>query len=115
MQRELTCIVCPMGCSLKVEFEDNKVISVSGNTCKRGEEYANNECTNPVRTVTSTIKCENGELVAVKTDKPIPKDKISDCMKIINTTVATLPICIGDIIVGDVFGSNIVATSSKNK
>lgn len=113
MQRELTCIVCPMGCSLNVELEDNKVISVSGNTCKRGEEYAKNECINPVRTVTSTVKCENGELVAVKTDKPIPKEKISKCMKIINTTVARLPINIGDIVVNDVFGSNIVATSQR--
>lgn len=113
MQRELTCIVCPMGCSLNVELADNKVISVSGNTCKRGEEYAKNECINPVRTVTSTVKCENGKLVAVKTDKPIPKERISECMKIINMTVAKLPIDIGDIVVNDVFGSNIVATSQR--
>ena len=114
MIRNMTCIVCPMGCCLNVELEDKKVISVRGNTCKRGEDYAKNECINPVRTVTSTVKCEDGKLISVKTDRPIPKHRIPECMKIINTTVAANTISIGDIVVKDVFGSNIVATSSRN-
>ena len=44
MTRELTCIVCPLGCQLNVQLEDKRVISVSGNGCKRGKEYAENEC-----------------------------------------------------------------------
>ena len=48
--RYLTCIVCPVGCRLTVEMEDGKVLKVSGNECKRGEEYARKECVNPVRT-----------------------------------------------------------------
>ena len=56
MVRELTCIVCPLGCDLKVELDENKrVLSVSGNTCPRGKVYAENECVNPRRTVTSTV------------------------------------------------------------
>ena len=48
--RELTCIICPKGCALKVELDENgKVLGVTGNTCKRGAEYAENECTNPMR------------------------------------------------------------------
>ena len=101
-----------MGCSLKIELDGDTVVSVSGNTCKRGEIYANNECTNPQRTVTSTVRCKNGSVVAVKTDRTIPKDKMSECMKIINSVTCDLPISVGDVIIKDVFGSNVVATQN---
>lgn len=113
MERKLTCIICPLGCELNVKLEEGKVISVSGNTCKRGEIYAKNECTNPQRTITSTLRCEDGSLVPVKTDRPIPKGKIEECMKIINAATAKLPVRVGDIIIKDVFGANIVATANK--
>lgn len=113
MKRELTCIACPLGCALTVTIEDKKVISVEGNTCPRGKDYAINECTAPVRTVTSTVMCENGDLVSVKTKNPIPKDKIFDAMSIINKTVASLPISVGDVIIEDLFGSQLVATQDK--
>ena len=113
MKRELTCIACPLGCALTVTIEDKKVISVEGNTCPRGKDYAINECTAPVRTVTSTVMCENGDLVSVKTKNPIPKDKVFDAMSIINKTVAYLPISVGDVIIEDLFGSPLVATQDK--
>ena len=113
-KRKIICTCCPMGCHMEVTIVDGKVTEVTGNTCKRGEDYAKNECINPVRTVTSTVKCEDGKLISVKTDRPIPKHRIPECMKIINTTVAANTISIGDIVVKDVFGSNIVATSSRN-
>ena len=74
MKRELTCIVCPMGCQLTAELEDGKVVSVSGFTCPRGKQYAIDECTHPVRTLTTTVRCTDGGVVAVKTNRPIPKD-----------------------------------------
>lgn len=112
MIREMTCIVCPMGCNLTVELDGGKVVSVSGNNCRRGEIYANNECTNPQRTVTSTVRCSNGAVCAVKTDKTIPKEKMAECMEIINSKVCDLPISVGDVIIEDVFGSNVVATQN---
>ena len=52
---ELTCIVCPMGCRMTVELSDGgEILSVTGNTCPRGKQYAIDECTHPVRTVTTT-------------------------------------------------------------
>ena len=111
--KKLTCIVCPLGCELDVELDNGKVVSVSGNTCPRGKAYAENECTNPQRTVTSTIRCEDGSMLSVKTDKTIPKGKMIECMSIINKTVAKLPVAVGDIIKKDVFGANIVATQNR--
>lgn len=113
MKRELICIVCPKGCNMTAEIENGKVLSVSGNTCKRGEEYAINECTNPVRCVTTTMKTENGETVSVKTDTPVAKEKMFELMKIINSKKVVLPISVGDVIIENVFGCNIVATQNK--
>ena len=113
MKRELTCIACPLGCSLTVTLEGKNVISVEGNTCPRGKEYAINECTFPVRTITTTVKCNDGKLLSVKTNKPIPKDKMFDAMKIINSTVANLPVKMGEVIIEDLFGSSVVATQEK--
>ena len=66
--------------------------------------------TNPERTVTSTIKCEDGQVVSVKTDRPIPKEKMAEAMKIINEASPDLPISVGDVIIEDVFGSKVIAT-----
>lgn len=112
MIREMTCIVCPMGCRLEVKLENGVVTSVKGNTCKRGEEYAKTECTNPQRTVTSTVLCDNGELLPVKTDRPVKKEDVFLVMEAINKTVARLPVRIKDVIIENVCGSNIVAAKN---
>ena len=111
--RELTCIVCPLGCSIKVELENGEVVSVTGNTCPRGKRYAEKECVNPERTVTTTMRTTNGGVIPVKTDKPIPKDKMFEAMKIINSKTAVLPVSVGDVVIEGVFGSNIVAVKNE--
>ena len=114
MTRNLTCIICPKGCSLKVEIENDEIKSIEGNTCKRGYDYAYSEVTNPVRTITSTVKLENGKMLSVKTDKPIPKELIFKCMEEINKVTTKAPVKIGDIILENVLGTgtNIVATNN---
>lgn len=113
MKRALTCIACPLGCALTIELDGKSIISIEGNTCKRGREYAISECTSPVRTVTTTMRCENGDLVPVKTKNPIPKDKVFEAMRVINSTTAKLPIKVGDVLIDDLFGSPVVATQEK--
>lgn len=110
-KRELTCIICPRGCRLSVEMSGE--ISVFGNLCPRGRAYAITECTDPRRTVTSTVRTSDGGLVSVRTSVPIPKDKVMECMRIINSIVAPLPISIGDVLASDVFGADIVATQNR--
>lgn len=116
MKRNLTCIICPVGCSLTADIEDGRVISITGNSCPRGAKYAETECTNPVRTLTTTVLCENGLPVSVKTNRPIPKNKIFECMKIINSKTIPLPVASGDVIIENIAGCNsdIVATQNMN-
>ena len=108
--KELTCIVCPRGCRLKVD--DN--MEVTGNACPRGKMYAINELTNPTRTITSSIRGNNRPytLVSVKTDKPIPKDKMFDVMREIDKLEVQAPTRIGQIVLPNILGTdaNIVIT-----
>jgi CxxC motif-containing protein len=97
---------------MEVKIDENGIINVVGNNCPRGQKYALTECENPERVITTTILCNNGKVLPVKTSRPIPKDKIFDCMKIINENICQLPVSIGDVIISDVFGANII--SSKN-
>ena len=102
--RELICIGCPMGCPLTVQMENGEVVSVTGNTCKRGDDYARKEVTNPTRIVTSSVKIEGGTLaaVSVKTRQDIPKEKIFDCVKALKDVTVKAPVHIGDVIVSNV-------------
>ncbi len=114
--RSLTCIVCPRGCQMTVTITDGRVESVEGNFCKRGITYANDECTNPRRTVTSTVRCENGAVVAVKTESTVPKALIFKVMEEINSVTAGNTVRIGDVIIENVAntGVNVVATANAD-
>lgn len=116
MKRQLTCIVCPRGCQLDVTLDDaGKFLSVSGNICKRGEQYALDECTHPMRTVTSTVRCKDGTVVAVKTSTTIPKEKIFLVMEAINKARPEGPLSIGDVIISRVCDTDadVVATANS--
>jgi CxxC motif-containing protein len=56
--------------------------------------------------------CDNGQVLPVKTNRPIPKGKIFECMEIINKHTCKLPISVGEVIIADVFGADIVATKN---
>ena len=110
---ELICIVCPLGCSLQVEQDDDGTVrSVKGNTCPRGAAYGKEEVTNPTRTLTSTVRTADGRLVAVKTDRPIPKGKLFEAMERVNKVTAQTPVSIGDVLLDDLFGAHLVATAN---
>ena len=116
----ITCVTCPVGCELTIKHEDKKLISVSGNDCKRGEKYASDEITNPRRTLTSTvilnINGEKAKFLPVKTDKPISKEKIFEAMREINKIKINKPVKMGDILYPDFTesGINLVAGRDVN-
>lgn len=114
-RRELICISCPMGCPLTVELDGPEVLSITGNTCKRGEVYGRKEVTNPTRIVTSTVSVTGGcaEMVSVKTKEDIPKGKIFDCVKALRGITVQAPVHIGDVIVSDVAGTGVDIIATK--
>jgi len=114
--KKLICIRCPIGCPLTIEFENNKISCVSGNSCPRGESYARKELTDPTRIVTSTVKVEGGisAMVPVKTKDDIPKDKILECMKALKDITVKAPVFIGDVIIENVAETKVSIVASKN-
>lgn len=112
--RELTCIVCPKGCQIKVELENGEIKNITGNTCPRGKQYAIDECTHPMRTVTSTCRTSKGGVIPVKTNRTIPKELMFDCMKAINCATVLLPAKIGDVVIPNVLGTgaDVVVTAN---
>ena len=114
MTRDLTCIVCPKGCQLKVELEDKKVISVEGYTCKRGLAYAEAECTAPMRTLTTTAPVEGGGVVPVKTDRTVPTELLVECMAVVNKTRVPADARLGDIVVENILGTGANVVTTRN-
>ncbi len=110
---EMVCIVCPMGCRLKVT-KNKDGYEVEGNQCKRGEVYAIKELTHPTRVLPTTVKIKNGTLnrLPVKTKEPIPKDRLFDAMDVINKVEVEAPVKVGDVIIENILdtGVDVVAT-----
>ena len=110
--KEFTCIICPRGCRLSVD--DN--MNVTGNTCPRGKQYAISELTNPVRTITSSVRVKNRDylLVSVKTSGAIPKGKMFELMDEINKLSVSAPTHIGDVVKKDILGLGVDLLITKN-
>lgn len=111
MERKITCILCPRGCAMTVTGELGN-LQVSGNTCPKGLEYAINECTNPVRTVTSTVRVSNRKdtMASVKTASPVPKGKMMEVMAALRSITVSAPVKIGDVVLSDIFDTNVIIT-----
>jgi len=114
VKKEIICIVCPVGCTLEVTVEDGKLVEVTGYECKRGVAYAEQEAVAPKRTLATTVRVKNGihPLVPVKTDIPVPKEKMREITELLAQVEVEAPVKIGSIIVADVLGTgaNVVAT-----
>ena len=115
-KRNLTCIGCPMGCALLVEMNGKEIISVTGNTYKKGAEYAVKEVTDPTRIVTTTVRVKNGSMpvVSVKTAQDIPKGKIFDCVEALRDVCVEAPVQIGDVILENVAGTGVDIVATGN-
>ena len=116
MEKEIICTVCPTGCTIKVVGDEKSITSIEGYTCPRGKTYGEAEFLAPVRTLTSTALVEGGDsiLVAVRSNKPLPKEKIFACMEQIHALRLTAPVACGDVLIPDILGTgvDIVATGS---
>lgn len=112
--KDLTCIGCPLGCLVTVTLDHGSVVSVSGNSCKIGDNYARKEVVCPMRIVTSSIPVRGTEArISVKTASDIPKSAIFDVMAQIHQSSATAPIKIGDIIIANVANTGVDVIATK--
>lgn len=111
----ITCINCPVGCRMEVTHEGGQVLSVKGNTCRRGDAYARQECVAPLRMITAVAPVRDRETpVSVKTRTPIPKKLIGECMRAVMEKPFEAPIRAGDVLIEDVCGTGVDVIATKS-
>ena len=109
----IICITCPKGCHLSVDEENG--YAVTGNSCPRGAEYCKNELLHPVRVVTSTVRIDGAMLprLPVKTDRPLPKEKMFDCMALIDSITVQSPVKVGQVLAANILGTDVNIVAAK--
>ena len=110
--RSIICTCCPKGCHLQVDEQND--CAVTGNACPRGTAYGREEVLHPVRTVTATVGLRSASLarLPVKTDRPIPRERMLDVARLLRQVTVQAPVHTGDTLAEHICGTdaNVVAT-----
>ena len=114
--KNIICTLCPKGCRLSVDLDN---MTVSGNNCPRGVQYGISELTAPMRTLTSTVKIDGAicRRCPVRSSADVPREKVADIMKLLDTVELNAPVKLGDVIFDNVLdtGADIIVTRNLNK
>ncbi len=115
MKKEITCICCPLGCPLTVELADSgAVVSVTGQTCRRGEAYGAKEATAPERSIAFVVPVEGRlEPLSVKTAAPVPKTALPKATAQLRQLTVTPPVAAGDTVLEDLAGTGVAVVATK--
>ena len=115
MEKNIICTVCPRGCQVKVTLSGKEVTDVSGYGCKRGKEYAAAEATHPVRILTTTVKIagEPYNLLPVRSNAPVPKELLMDCMAAIKALSVKAPVAAGAVVLPNICGTGVDIVATK--
>ena len=109
IEKEVLCVICPSSCHVTVKGDGKTVSEISGYTCKRGKDYAEAEYISPMRTLATTVKAEGYScpIIAVRSNKPMPKEKIFDAMAEIQKAVATPPFYVGKPVIENILDTGV--------
>lgn len=115
MEQMITCINCPVGCRMQVTLQNGEITALTGNACKRGINYAQQECIAPKRMVTAVVSLQGRAMpLSIKTREPIPKSKIFEVMRVLSQLQLTPPIQIGEAVYQNICdtGVDVIATKT---
>ncbi len=115
-KREYTCIACPKGCTVEVEFEGDEIKEISGYSCAKGKEYVRDEFHDPRRILTTTIKIRGGKYprIPVRTESGVPKGKLDCCLDQLDEIELEAPVDLGDTVISDVCETGIAVVTSRS-
>lgn len=119
---QFNCTTCPSECLLTVEIERDvngnvaRVRSVTGNSCPRGDKFAHQELTCPMRVLTTTVAVSGGDeaLLPVRTAEAIPLALHAQAMALIRGLVVNAPIRMGDVVLPNLLDTNINLVASMD-
>ncbi len=117
---QFNCTTCPSECLLTVEVERDadgvvaEVRSATGNRCPRGDKFAHQELTCPMRVLTTTVAVSGGDeaLLPVRTAEAIPLELHVQAMDLIRGLVVNAPIRMGDVVLENLLdtGTDLIAS-----
>lgn len=117
---QFNCTTCPSECLLTVEVERGadgavaEVRSVTGNICPRGDKFAHQELTCPMRVLATTVAVSGGDeaLLPVRTAEAIPLELHAQAMDLIRGLVVKAPIRMGDVVLPNLLdtGTDLIAS-----
>lgn len=115
-RREFICITCPVGCTLQAIVEGEELIEVEGGRCGRGVDFVREELTDPRRTLTTTVQVEGGTLplVPVRSEAPLPKERLLDVARVLREVVLSAPVAQHEVVLEDVLGSGVDIITSRS-
>src|SRR5512137_2860612 len=104
--RELVCIGCPMSCPLQLVHEGDRIVEVTGNSCKRGAKYARQEFTDPRRNLSTTVAIAGAlwQRLPVKTTGPVPKGRVVEAARLIHQVRCRAPVAMGQVLISGLLG-----------
>lgn len=118
-KRHFTCVTCPVGCEINVEFQDGKVVSMEGNKCDKGEEFVLQELEEPMRILTTTVRLKGARwaMLPVRTDAPLPRRLLLRAIEELAGVELQAPVKLYDVVLKGVAGTgaNIIATRNMEK
>lgn len=119
---QFNCTTCPSECLLTVEVERDvngsvaAIHSVTGNRCPRGDKFAHQELTCPMRVLTTTVAVSGGDeaLLPVRTAEAIPLALHAQAMDLIRSLVVDAPVRMGDVILPNLIDTDINLVASMD-
>jgi CxxC motif-containing protein len=115
-ESEIICIGCPLGCRIKYTVNDKgEITDIADYHCKTGQRCAQEEIKAPVRTLTATVVIEEGSkrvLVPVRSNRPIHKKKMRECMYLLSRIRVKPPIKMGQVIIQNILDTGADLVSS---
>ena len=108
MKKTVTCTVCPNGCEIEVNYTTKEDAVLTGYICNRGITYALDECFEPKRTFTASVRIlgTDRRMLPVRTTSPIPKDLLLKAAQTLNEITLEVPVKCGDVIVDNFLGTD---------
>lgn len=106
-----------MSCHLVVEQdEENRILSVTGNNCNRGDTYARRELLSPMRILTTTVAIEGAlhRRLPVILTAEIPKNSQQEVMKELSSIYVQAPIAYGQILKENICGLGVDVKASRS-
>jgi CxxC motif-containing protein len=116
MERKVTCIECPTGCTVTVRVENDKAVHLEGFGCRRGHDYAVAEIEHPERILTTTVPTRgfSVRMLPVRTSRPIPRALTVQAMDEIRKVAILRPVRVGDVIIEDLLGLGVEVVATRS-